>query len=392
MAPPLPAPFSGSALALRIPRRPLQLPARRPQSGPVPAPDCSRRLGGGMLSSVAPGGHVDRVHGAGNADLIQPGVLIGNYQVEELLGQGACGVVHVARHVHLGRRVALKVLRGELQADEEAVQRFLGEAVTLSRLGHEHIVSVFDYGVCEGGESYYVMELLEGETLRGLLRRQGPLPLRAVLEIGLQISLALEAAHAAGVIHRDVKPENVFLVQRPSGPFVKVLDFGLAKVLQSADQQWLTRTGTVLGTPIYMSPEQGSGRREMTDHRTDIYSLGIILYELATGVPPFRGPNATSIMLMHVAKPLPKLREARPDAPEELEALVERACAKSRDDRYPTMSALKAAVRQLLEMPLIPRGHLQAGPAAAPAAESPGASEEGQSTLRDAPVPSSLES
>jgi serine/threonine-protein kinase len=326
--------------------------------------------------------------------VILPGVLIGNYQVEELLGQGACGVVHVARHVHLGRRVALKVLRGELQADEEAVQRFLGEAVTLSRLGHEHIVSIFDYGVCEGGESYYVMELLEGETLRGLLRRQGPLPLRDVLEIGLQISLALEAAHAAGVIHRDVKPENVFLVQRPAGPFVKVLDFGLAKVLQSADQQWLTRTGTVLGTPIYMSPEQGSGRREMTDHRTDIYSLGIILYELATGVPPFRGPNATSIMLMHVAKPLPKLREARPDAPEELEALVERACAKSRDERFPTMSALKDAVRALLEMPLIPRGAPASVTAAGFEREAPERltpSEEGQSTLRDPPPPTRLE-
>jgi serine/threonine-protein kinase len=284
--------------------------------------------------------------------MVQPGDIIGRYQVQERIGTGAHGVVHVAEHIDLGRRVALKVLR-QTEVSPVAVTRFFDEAKALARLGHAHIVSVYDYGVSPSGDSYYVMELLEGETLRTRLKRPEPMALWDAVRIAAQTADALQVAHEAGVIHRDVKPDNIFLVPRPGGPFVKVLDFGVARTLRS-EKERLTITGTIVGTPLYMAPEQSTGKREAVDHRADIYALGILLHEMVSGAPPFMGANAAQIVLQHISAPLPSLRETRPETPERLECVLERACEKSREARYPTMAGFRDALREILDRYLAP--------------------------------------
>jgi eukaryotic-like serine/threonine-protein kinase len=213
----------------------------------------------------------------------------GNYRVTRLIGEGGMGVVYVAEHASIGRRAAVKVLRPGLTEDVEITKRFFNEARAANAIRHPGIVEVFDSGTLPSGVAYLVMELLEGESLAARLRRLGRLELTEARAIGVQTASALGAAHAAGIVHRDLKPDNLFLVRDyrdVSGENVKVLDFGIAKlgIGTSRSVSVKTRTGSVTGTPAYMSPEQCRGTKEV-DHRTDIYALGVILYEMVAGRP-----------------------------------------------------------------------------------------------------------
>jgi serine/threonine protein kinase len=261
------------------------------------------------------------------------------------------GRVFVAEHVRLGRRVALKVLLPQYSGRPDAVERFFREARAVNRIGHENIVEVTDDGIASSGEPYFVMELLNGLTLAARLKGEGRggMALPRALHIMLQVVDALAASHAEGIIHRDLKPDNIFLIRRQGDhDYVKLLDFGIAKLL--ADERGrvdaLTKTGMAMGTPYYMSPEQCRGRN--IDHRTDIYSVGILLFEILTGERPFEADNYHALLAMHVEDPFPSIRRHRPDLPAALEAVVARAVAKAPDDRWPSMNDMAVALRQLL--------------------------------------------
>jgi len=257
------------------------------------------------------------------------GQLLGNYRVVEQLGEGGMGVVYVGRHEALGHRVVVKVLRHELSHNAAMVQRFFTEAQAATAVRNPGIVQVFDFGTAADGRAYLVMELLEGQTLAERMSQQ-PLDHSTCCRIGRQVAKALQAAHERGITHRDLKPENLFLVPDDEvigGERVKVLDFGIAKLTSDAEPGARTRTGAVMGTPLYMSPEQcrGSGT---VDARTDIYSLGCILFELACGRPPFVADGVGEIMgaHLHVAPPHP--RELAPNVPPPLASLIVAMLAK----------------------------------------------------------------
>jgi len=271
--------------------------------------------------------------------------LDGRYRIDRVLGRGGMGTVYAAKLVALDKAVALKLLRPVQDDDGQAVGRFEREARAASRLGNPHIVDIFDFGRAQNGLSYLAMELLEGEDLGNVLARERRLPLERALRIALQCCTALGAAHAAGIVHRDLKPENVFLVTRgDEREFVKIVDFGLAKISETeqdgAPGRKLTRTGMIFGTPQYMSPEQGMGRP--TDHRSDIYALGLILYELLTGKVPFDGETFMSVIQQHLSDPPPALRAMEPsvDVPPTVEAVIYRCLDKRAGSRPQSMGEL----------------------------------------------------
>src|SRR5262249_46856431 len=214
----------------------------------------------------------------------------GNYRVVAKLGEGGMGAVYLAEHPLIGKKVALKVLRED---NAEAAERFFNEARAVNAIGHPNIVDILDYGVV-GSSVYLIMELLVGESLGALLAREAPLPVERALPIAVQIADALAACHAKGVIHRDLKPDNVFLL---AGDRVKLLDFGIAKL--TSGQRRETGKGMVIGTPAYMSPEQCEGRRDI-DARADIYALGILTYEMLTGTVPFSGDGYGDVLNQHI--------------------------------------------------------------------------------------------
>jgi serine/threonine protein kinase len=220
--------------------------------------------------------------------MIDVGQTIGNYRIASRLGEGGMGVVYLAEHPVIGKKVALKAIHPELSRNAEVVSRFIQEAKSVNQIGHEHIVDIADFGTTPGGEFYFIMEYLQGEALSDRLKREGRLDPTRAMVIGAQIADALDASHEHGIIHRDLKPENIFLVSRGgSKDFVKVLDFGLAKLTDTEEKvSHKTRAGTVMGTPYYMAPEQCEGKAEI-DPRADIYSLGVLMFEMLTGkVPP----------------------------------------------------------------------------------------------------------
>ena len=271
--------------------------------------------------------------------------LDGRYRIDRVLGRGGMGTVYAAKLVALDKPVALKLLRPVQDDDGQAVGRFEREARAASRLGNPHIVDIFDFGRAQNGLSYLAMELLDGEDLGNVLARERRLPLDRALRIVLQCCTALGAAHAAGIVHRDLKPENVFLVARgDEREFVKIVDFGLAKISETeqdgAPGRKLTRTGMIFGTPQYMSPEQGMGRP--TDHRSDIYALGLILYELLTGKVPFDGETFMSVIQQHLSDPPPALRTMEPsvDVPPSVEAVIYRCLDKRAGSRPQSMGEL----------------------------------------------------
>jgi tRNA A-37 threonylcarbamoyl transferase component Bud32 len=281
---------------------------------------------------------------------IEPGrVLAGKYRVVRVLGRGGMGLVVEATHVELDERVAVKVLRPELLSRPGAAERVLREARATVKIASEHVVRVFDAGTLEGGVPYIAMEYLEGCDLAQLLCAEGKLPIADACAYVLQACQAVERAHAIGIVHRDLKPANLFLAAKGDALAVKVLDFGISKVLDPASgrvDDGLTSTSALLGSPVYMSPEQLESTRDV-DARTDIWSLGIILYELVTGAHPFVAESLPQLCRKITTHEAPRLREARPDAPEELEAIVARCLEKKREDRYPTAAALAEALRPL---------------------------------------------
>ncbi|HEY5950293.1 MAG TPA: serine/threonine-protein kinase [Kofleriaceae bacterium] len=303
--------------------------------------------------------------------------LSGRYLVTRKIGQGGMGAVYEATHTLIGKRVAVKVLLEKYAQREAIVRRLKQEAQLASSIGNEHIIDITDFGNTEDGRTFVVMEFLDGESLAECLSREPKLPENRILRISHQAASALAAAHAKGVVHRDIKPENIFLLKRKELDFVKVVDFGISKSLRaSADDEEavrLTQTGMVLGTPLYMSPEQARGDDDL-DHRVDIYALGVIMYEAATGRVPFGGNNYLSVISQVLNEDPKPVREVRPELSEEFEAIVNRAMAKNREDRYanatdmlydlsallddPTHSTERAKItgpRRLLPRPKVPR-------------------------------------
>jgi serine/threonine protein kinase len=277
------------------------------------------------------------------------GQRVNNYEIKRLVGSGAMGAVYEAEHPIIRRKVAVKVLQNQLIRDPVAVQRFFAEARMTSAIRHPHIVEIIDVGTLRDGVPYLIMELLEGETLACRLERVGRLDVAGALNIVLQAATALEAAHDHGVIHRDLKPEHLFLMpdQRlPGEEMVKVLDFGIAKLRGTPPSQRVaTHSGTVMGTPLYMSPEQCSGISSAVDQRTDIYALGVILYEVLCGQPPFLAAGIGDIFMMHTARPPAPPSVHRPDLPARVEQIVLTALAKRPDHRFASMADLAAAIR-----------------------------------------------
>ncbi|SRR6266498_938592 len=262
-------------------------------------------------------------------------ILAGKYRIDERLSEGGMGAVYRATHVLMGKTVAVKVLRPSLAADEKIVARFSREARAASCISHPHALSVTDFGESDEGIVFLVMEYLSGETLKGLIRKQGPLALPRAVEILRQVGGALEAAHEQGVVHRDLKSDNIMLLTTSGVDYAKVLDFGIAKIKErdGAYDPGLTAPDLVMGTPQYMSPEQCSQSRDI-DARSDIYSLGVILYEMLVGKVPFTGDSPTTIMLKHLQEQAPSVLEQRKELPQAVAHVVARAMAKLPESRY----------------------------------------------------------
>ena len=254
------------------------------------------------------------------------------YELEELVGTGGMSSVYRAHDRLLERDVALKVLHQRFLADGEQVERFRREARAVAQLSHPNIVTVIDRGE-QGGRQYIVFEYVDGENLKALVEREGPLPERDAIQLALQVARALGFAHEHGLVHRDVKPQNVLL---NDGGDTKVTDFGIARSLDV--HGGLTQTGTVMGTSDYIAPEQARGSR--VDAQSDVYSLGAVLYELLTGEVPFKGDNFVAVAMRHINEPPPSVRERRPELSPCVDAVVRRAMAKEPRDRFGSMDQL----------------------------------------------------
>jgi serine/threonine-protein kinase len=267
--------------------------------------------------------------------------LAGKYRIDARLNEGGMGTVYRGCHVLMDKTVAIKVLRPTLAADEKIVARFSREARAASRITHPNAISVTDFGEDESGHVFLVMEYLSGQTLKHVIREEGPLPLARVVDITRQIGDALNAAHEQGVVHRDLKSDNIMLLDTMTGDHAKVLDFGIAKINEPEGNvdTGLTAPNLVIGTPQYMSPEQCSQDSEI-DSRSDIYSLGVILYEMLVGHVPFSGDSPTIVMMKHLQEPVPSVLEERSDVPASVARVVARAMAKVKDNRYQTVAEL----------------------------------------------------
>jgi serine/threonine-protein kinase len=302
----------------------------------------------------------------------------GRYIVEALLGQGGMGFVYAARHAIIDKRVAIKVLRKEAAKDETAAQRFIAEAKAASKIGHQNIVDITDFGVLPDRHAYFVMEFLDGPTLAKMVSDHGQLDPQRAIAIAIQIARGLWAAHQKGIIHRDLKPENIFVLERDGqSDVVKIVDFGIAKDATSGKR--LTQAGMVLGTPEYMSPEQATG--QPSDQRVDMYALGCILYELLTGDVPFKGETATRTLTMHVYDAVEPPSKRRPELaiPPALEAVVMRTLQKKREDRYADLRELMNELDRVSE-------ELRTGVSSAPstaAAPPPAAVDESAADFED---------
>jgi serine/threonine protein kinase len=275
------------------------------------------------------------------SDHLMLGRKIKGYQLAEVLGRGGMGCVYRAQHPLIGKQVAIKVLQGV--QSPSMVSRFVLEAKTVNDIRHENLIDILDFDELEEGNPYIIMEYLEGRSLNEAIE-DGPFSLAQVGHIGLQLCSALHAAHQKGVVHRDLKGDNIFLIHRANQQnFVKVLDFGIAKLLDSADDnKHRTEANSILGTPLYMAPEQITG--QPIDARTDIYALGVLLYQMVTGHPPFNDQSSMVLLAMHVAAPPPLPSQFIPDLSETLEWLILRCLKKNPAERYASMAKLATAL------------------------------------------------
>ena len=307
-------------------------------------------------------------------DLERIGTTVGNYHLDQILGRGGMGTVYSGEHVYIKKKVAVKVLHRQFARFEEAVQRFLREARAASSINHPNIVDVTDFGPMPDGSVFFVMEYLDGTSLEDIIERDGALPLHRAINIANQMALALAAAHEKGIVHRDLKPDNVMLIRRPGRreliralqpepaaedtptgqfviereevyDFVKLLDFGIAKVLMDDDDSPHLK-GAVFGTPEYMSPEAARG--DDVDYRSDIYSLGVILFDMMVGHPPFEAEAASDVLAMHIRQPAPVPSRVAPDLEitPGADRLVLKAMAKDPARRHQSMDELRAELQQ----------------------------------------------
>jgi len=281
--------------------------------------------------------------------LVDPlvGSTVGSFRVVRLLGRGGMGSVYLAEHPAIGSRVAIKFLHESMSASAELVGRFYDEARAVNLVGHENIVGIYDLGLLHSGRYFIVMEYLEGDTLAARLRR-GLLPLRVALDVLLQLCDALQAAHERGVVHRDLKPDNVFLLRRRGKDhFAKLVDFGIAKLRDAPGGASRTAAGVVVGTPEYMSPEQCEN--QPVDARADVYALGVMAYQLVAGRLPFQGNSIARLVLAHLQERPPPPRSFNPAIPASLEAAILRAMEKRPGDRFESASAFAAALSSVLD-------------------------------------------
>ncbi len=280
---------------------------------------------------------------------LEGGSLVGTviddrYKIESIIGRGALGTVYKANQELVGRPVAVKVLHSYLISDTDTVKRFQQEARGVSRLKHPHIITIFDYGLLPNGLPYIAMDYLKGDTLAKILHERKQLSVKELMPVIKQVCDALEEAHNCGVIHRDVTPDNIVLIEQGGQQnFVKVVDFGIAKLLRVDGETLssLTKAGAVGGSPIYMSPERITNKD--IDNRSDIYSLGVVIFEALVGRPPFASTDAARLMLAQVNEVAPKLKDVRPDFlfPQELEDVLAKALAKAPEDRQSSMGQLR---------------------------------------------------
>ncbi len=333
------------------------------QPDQAPAPDAN--AGGLKMVTLAPESQEQERAAEQAASAVEPdrttappppsvdpylGCTIDNrYKVEALLGEGGMGMVYLCRHKIIHKPVALKILRADLARDQEVTERFLMEARAASSIGSEHIIDISDFGQLPDGSAYMVMEFLEGQPLSAFVEPMVGMPLAQLLHIASQLCVGLSAAHAAGIVHRDLKPDNIYLIHRGEDPhFVKILDFGIAKVSTAATDK-LTQAGSVFGTPHYMSPEQAAGTA--VDHRGDVYSIGVILYEMASGQVPFDADNFMGILTQHMYRAPPSLRalEGRSTerVPAGLEAIILKCLSKKPEQRYQDCSELRQDLERL---------------------------------------------
>ena len=319
----------------------------RPSSWPPPSSGMSdhkarpRRKSGSIQAVTA-----DVQEKAGADALL--GSLVGErYLIEDIIGEGAMGRVYLASHRTLGRKFAVKVLHPELANNDELASRFLREAQSASRIESDHVIDIVDFGRLVDGAGYFVMEFLKGSPLRALIEEQNGLPAEVVADIGQQVAEGVGAAHEIGIIHRDLKPDNIIVIKRRGNDhFCKILDFGIAKHPTSDSGGPITLAGTMVGSPYYMAPEQIIG--EKVDARTDIYSLGVMLYEMVTGKTPFNADSVALLLHKHLEEaPAPlHSHESSADIPEALEAVILRCLAKAPDDRVPNAAELVKLLRK----------------------------------------------
>jgi len=300
------------------------------------------------------------------------GRVVGKYRILDQIGEGGMGIVYRAEHVVLGSPAAVKILLPQFTRDPIVVDRFFNEAKVMSAIRHIGIVQVFDYGRLEHDQAFIAMEHLRGEDLTSMLMRHGKLDPSLAAQIGLQMLSALEAAHVSGVIHRDIKPDNIYLVRDTGAPGairVKILDFGIAKLVGDqvggAQPRAKTKGGSILGTPAYMAPEQCRGGVEI-DSRVDLYAVGCILFELLAGRPPFTGEGGGEVMAKHIYEQAPRLLDLAPHLPHELDTLLNRMLAKSPHDRTPSAAWALAALERVPLEPLTGEVQLLNQPLATP--------------------------
>jgi len=278
-------------------------------------------------------------------------VVASKYALEYMIGQGGMGTVWAAKHTSLGQRAAVKFISIAHIESQDALRRFDAEAKAAATIRSRNVVQVYDNGELEDGTPYMVMEYLEGESLHSRVERDGSIDAAEALRIVRHVGKALSVAHGMGIIHRDVKPENVFLATSPDDNeyTAKVLDFGVAKFMQRGPAQARTRTGTIVGTPLYMSPEQVRGLKTI-DHRTDVYSLGALTFTMLTGTVVFDGKTFGDLLFQICTEPLPKMTEVAPWLPAAVDGWFEKACARSPDDRFQTVQDMVEALADAVGM------------------------------------------
>src|SRR5580700_845845 len=293
-----------------------------------------------MTSSIPPSGSTSK--------LAFPGaVLVGKYRLEEVIGVGGMGSVWLATHLGLNQQIALKLVSSNFARSSDALRRFDNEAKAAAKIKSRHVPQVYDNGVLEDGTPFLAMELLHGETLFSRIHKGGPIQLPEAVRIIDHCCRGLGRAHTLGIIHRDIKPENIFLAHSVDDDqyIAKILDFGIAKMTSlEAGEQSTTRTGSLLGTPMFMSPEQARGLRTI-DHRTDLYSLGLVTYMMFTGNLAFNGDTLGELLLQICTQPLPSLLAGAPWLPPPMEGWFLKACAREPDARFPTAQAFVESMR-----------------------------------------------